>query len=228
MTGPPPASGPAPCCDLHNRNCELPSELCCEQCTEARHGGWTDERGNWRHGHPRGEECVLTAGGPAQPEAPGQAAYTVVESPNKPRPDDALTRSVADMLRRIEANYEREGSGPGSRFEGELLEDVQARAVIEAANRAGQAAYVPRLRAVLSDAPERIGAVAGEVARMIADERDALAAGSERLRAELRELAASWAEPIPMATAMHDEIIEQCQREECARALRAALEVPGA
>jgi len=37
---------------------------------------------------------------------------------------------VADTLRRIEVNYDKEGSGPGSRFEGQLLEDVQARAVI--------------------------------------------------------------------------------------------------
>jgi len=26
-----------PCCDLHNRNCEPPSELCCWECTEATH-----------------------------------------------------------------------------------------------------------------------------------------------------------------------------------------------
>lgn len=45
------------CCDMHNRNCEPPSELCCENCTEARHAGWTDERGTPRHGHPRGEKC---------------------------------------------------------------------------------------------------------------------------------------------------------------------------
>lgn len=55
---------------------------------------------------------------------------TVVSSPAKPRPDDPLTRAVADMLARIERNYEREGSGPGSRFEGRLLEDVQAAAVV--------------------------------------------------------------------------------------------------
>jgi hypothetical protein len=51
-------------------------------------------------------------------------------SPNKPRPQDPLVREVADALARIEANYEREGSGPGSRFEGRLLEDVQAEAVV--------------------------------------------------------------------------------------------------
>lgn len=34
------------------------------------------------------------------------------------------------MLVRIERNYERETSGPGSRFEGKRLEVVQAEAVI--------------------------------------------------------------------------------------------------
>jgi hypothetical protein len=51
---------------------------------------------------------------------------TAQDSPNKPRPADPLTREIADALNRIERNYEREGSGPGSRFEGRLLEDVQA------------------------------------------------------------------------------------------------------
>jgi len=58
------------------------------------------------------------------------SGHVVVASPNAPRPDDPLTLELADMLRRIEANYEREGSGPGSRFEGRLLEDVQAEAVL--------------------------------------------------------------------------------------------------
>lgn len=51
-------------------------------------------------------------------------------SPNAPRPSDPLTLELAGMLRRIQANYEREGSGPGSRFEGRLLEDVQAEAAV--------------------------------------------------------------------------------------------------
>lgn len=55
---------------------------------------------------------------------------TAVASPNKPRPTDPLALEVADMLQRIERNYELEGSGPGSRFEGRLLEDVQAEAVL--------------------------------------------------------------------------------------------------
>jgi hypothetical protein len=51
-------------------------------------------------------------------------------SPDAPRPADPLVVEVADMLARIEVNYEREGPGPGSRFEGRLLEDVQAEAVL--------------------------------------------------------------------------------------------------
>ena len=53
-----------------------------------------------------------------------------VASPNKPRPADPEIVHVADTLRRIEKNYATEGSGPGSRFEGRLLEDVQAEAVV--------------------------------------------------------------------------------------------------
>ena len=54
----------------------------------------------------------------------------VVASPNAPRPDDPFVVYIADTLRRIEINYEREGSGPGSRFEGRLVEDVQAQTVV--------------------------------------------------------------------------------------------------
>lgn len=54
----------------------------------------------------------------------------IVESPNAPRPADPLIVHVADTLRRIEARYDREGSGPGSRFEGRLREDVQAETVV--------------------------------------------------------------------------------------------------
>lgn len=51
------AARPAQCCDLHGRNCEPPGDLCCRECTEARHGFWTDERGVRHLGHPRGEQC---------------------------------------------------------------------------------------------------------------------------------------------------------------------------
>jgi hypothetical protein len=64
--------------------------------------------------------------------------------------DEALAEEVANMLWRIEGNYHREGSGPGSRFEGQRLEVAQARAVIrcvrDAAYRAGYAEAVARLR----------------------------------------------------------------------------------
>ena len=44
--------------------------------------------------------------------------------------DEELTEEVAGMLVRIESNYLRETSGPGSRFEGQRLEVAQAKAVI--------------------------------------------------------------------------------------------------
>lgn len=53
-----------------------------------------------------------------------------VDSPNAPRPADPLIIEVSDVLHRIAVHYEREGSGPGSRFEGRLLEDVQAEWVV--------------------------------------------------------------------------------------------------
>lgn len=48
----------APCCDMHNRHCEAPGDLCCGYCTEARHGFWTDNLGVQRFGHPAGEICA--------------------------------------------------------------------------------------------------------------------------------------------------------------------------
>jgi hypothetical protein len=50
----------------------------------------------------------------------------VAASPNAPRPADPTVLLVSEMLHHIAVNYGREGSGPGSRFEGRLLEDVQA------------------------------------------------------------------------------------------------------
>jgi hypothetical protein len=86
--------------------------------------------------------------------APGPApSATVAWSPCKPRPDDPLAIAVADTLRRIEVNYDREGSGPGSRFEGRLLEDVQARSVIAMVRAARQPAPAVTAEA-LAAAPE--------------------------------------------------------------------------
>jgi len=50
--------------------------------------------------------------------------------------DDELIEELAGMLVRIERNYERETSGPRSRFEGQRLEVVQARAVLRRALQA--------------------------------------------------------------------------------------------
>jgi hypothetical protein len=58
----------------------------------------------------------------------------VVSSPSRPE-TDPLVREIGDGLRRIETNYEREGSGPGSRFEGRCLEYVQAEWVIRELSR---------------------------------------------------------------------------------------------
>jgi hypothetical protein len=57
-------------------------------------------------------------------------SYEAVSSPNAPRPDDPLVISISEGLAAIARNYVREGSGPGSRFEGRLLEDVQAEWVV--------------------------------------------------------------------------------------------------
>lgn len=66
---------------------------------------------------------------------PDPARMVGVYSPNKPRPAQPDVRFAADTLRIIEVNYQREGSGPGSRFEGRLLEDIQAETVLRLISR---------------------------------------------------------------------------------------------
>lgn len=46
--------GLEPCCDMHNTNCEPPSELCCHHCTEAAHDSFPIR-------HADGSRCVLAA-----------------------------------------------------------------------------------------------------------------------------------------------------------------------
>ena len=60
----------------------------------------------------------------------------LVASPNAPRPTGTVLE-ISDMLWRIAGNYDREGSGPGSRFEGKLLEDVQATAIVRMLRQGG-------------------------------------------------------------------------------------------
>lgn len=55
---------------------------------------------------------------------------TVGEMPPTKPARDPFEDEIANMLLAIDANYHREGTGYGSRFEGERLEVVQARAVI--------------------------------------------------------------------------------------------------
>jgi len=69
------------------------------------------------------DELSIVAG-----TAPGG---TVVNSPEW-KADAELVEAIATMLYCIEANYLRETSGPGSRFEGQRLEVAQAVAVIRA------------------------------------------------------------------------------------------------
>lgn len=88
---------------------------------------------------------------------------TVSDSPGKPRPSGPLAREVADMIARIERNYDREGSGPGSRFEGRLREDVQAVAVVAMAQGAAARKYLALLDEV-TRAVAATGARAGDTA----------------------------------------------------------------
>lgn len=68
--------------------------------------------------------------------------------------DDELTEEIAQMLVRIEANYQRETSGPGSRFEGQRLEVAQARAVIRRVRERDESLLGPRVeRLEIPDGP---------------------------------------------------------------------------
>lgn len=40
------------CCDMHNRHCEPPGDLCCRECTEAAHDTFPVR-------HADGTPCVL-------------------------------------------------------------------------------------------------------------------------------------------------------------------------
>lgn len=51
--------GLEPCCDMHNTNCESPSELCCNHCTEAAHDTFPVR-------HADGSRCVLESAEPVQ------------------------------------------------------------------------------------------------------------------------------------------------------------------
>lgn len=46
--------------------------------------------------------------------------------------DESLIKDLAEALWRIEGNYNREGSGPGSRFEGKTLDRAMAEYAVKA------------------------------------------------------------------------------------------------
>lgn len=48
-------------------------------------------------------------------------------TPAEQAAEDQLAEELSWAIAAIEANYDREGSGPGSRFEGQRLESVQVR-----------------------------------------------------------------------------------------------------
>lgn len=48
-------SGTVPCCEMHNRHCEPPSELCCRWCSEAAHDSFPFR-------HADSSRCVLDGG----------------------------------------------------------------------------------------------------------------------------------------------------------------------
>lgn len=56
------------CCDLHNRHCEPPGDLCCHGCSEVLHPQ-----------HPAGVRCVLDVAADADREAARLRLHAVVE-----------------------------------------------------------------------------------------------------------------------------------------------------
>jgi len=91
-----------PCCDLHGRNCEPPSELCCENCTEARHAGWADERGTRRFGHPAGELC----------SSPDLSPNTLAEAAKIEAAVAAERDRIRQLAKRESFTLYRPGNGP--------------------------------------------------------------------------------------------------------------------
>lgn len=79
------------CCDLHNRNCEPPSELCCGECTEAHHGIHADPPNYDRvlSSHHDGSKCSnpdhYGRPAPAITIPCGVAAGGVLHDPNDER-----------------------------------------------------------------------------------------------------------------------------------------------
>lgn len=82
-------------------------------------------------------------------DVPGTVARAM--PPTKP-PANPLEAEIAEGLVAIEANYHREGTGHGSRFQGERIEVVQARWAISRVREADPAPIAPWLAALVRNA----------------------------------------------------------------------------
>lgn len=51
--------------------------------------------------------------------------------------DEAITQEIADVIYKVECDYDREGSGPNSRFKDECRDHAQAREVVNYLRRQG-------------------------------------------------------------------------------------------
>lgn len=60
------------------------------------------------------------------------------------RPEEPFVREMGDDIARIERNYEREGAGPDSRFQDQLLSDIQAAWVVKQTRRRDAATAASR------------------------------------------------------------------------------------
>lgn len=49
------------CCDLHNRHCEPPYDLCCGDCSEVHHGWHACDGYDFAISHHDGSQCVLAS-----------------------------------------------------------------------------------------------------------------------------------------------------------------------
>jgi hypothetical protein len=72
------------CCDLHSRNCEPPSELCCEGCTEAAHPAHADGSTCSNPDlNPRMVECISCGGSdPRCPAYHPEYGFTCILPPH--------------------------------------------------------------------------------------------------------------------------------------------------
>lgn len=114
------------CCDLHGRNCEPPSELCCEGCTEVRHPF-----------HPPGVDCTWASKEDVQF---GQAVQRLAGHPDTPEAHSGaegliLGRALVDGDGRLSWRDPHPWVGAGAEPVEVLLVPVGSGPVLKAAVR---------------------------------------------------------------------------------------------